>query len=158
MWVLPGTEVDLAADTDVQGDLAIHRCAHGHDVCCRLLSGTLDLSRRDCSRDTGAHAPVSSTSDVNSFVHPSSMNRSPSGVCQCGVLTSSSLRLWTRNAGTETSIASVSPVASMEFHLCRGTRVAELRLVIRDSASRVRQKELSRLTHVSEIVDPVLFS
>ena len=33
-------------------------------------SGTLDLSRRDCSRDTGAHAPVSSTSDVKLLCAP----------------------------------------------------------------------------------------
>ena len=61
---------------------------------CNVLSGTLDRSRRGCSRDTGTHAPVSSTGDVNSSLYlPSSMTPFPSGSASGGALTCSSLRL-----------------------------------------------------------------
>ena len=35
--VLPGTEVDLADCDYVRGNLAIHRCADGDDVCCERV-------------------------------------------------------------------------------------------------------------------------
>ena len=103
---------------------------------CRMCSATLDRCKRDCSRNTKTNAPISSTSDPNSFLYPFSMSHFHS-VWSSGIelLASLSQQHWDR-------VVNQSPLCLRRVegvsHASRNSHGRGMPVSMRASTSRLR--------------------